>query len=523
MFEPAMRLIYIKNTRNWLRKKLFRKRVLLLSIGVGVPWLWVAWQCFGPLSPITISAETTILTEPLTDDGRYVDYLTWGRERFEPANARLAHEDRWCLLAGLLKHKQSPKEPKDLPVCVEFDQAFKGWLKDHSEFEQDWGRVSGFDVGVNQVHVFRLQENSHPEIAEFLKVNEPWYTAVTDSEPTFAKLECSSSEASPYLAGVLLQRTQEYRDRLARRFAIRAALQFHAGKFEAGLRDAQIMLKAAEHCETFCLIGLLGSWSLRQDAYEEIFNGLLLCHTIDDASYAELLRVPIDFSDQDLNSLLDGPQRFVMLDVIQRFHRAPMADLGVESLLPQSLQSIARRFAGHQLDFEQLMRFQNRFVDEMLDAMRLPSYREQANAIDVALKHPKAKVPRAPFSFSFFTHDFQTYAEQHLIASSFIETLPESVAKQKNIRRLLHLAVRLSLWKRANGSYPEKLSDVLALPNLPPVSEVVLIDAFTDQPFAFERVGERYRIRSAGPDMILDGGSLDDVSWPNESLLRSAE
>ena len=117
----------------------------------------------------------------------------------------------------------------------------------------------------------------------------------------------------------------------------------------------------------------------------------------------------------------------------------------------------------------------------------------------------------------------QAYAEQHLITSSFIETLPESVAKQKNIRRFLHLAVRLALWRCANGSYSEKLSEVLNLPNLPPVPEIVLIDAFTDQPFGFERVGELYRIRSAGPDMILDGGSLDDVSWPNQSLLRSAE
>ncbi len=516
-----MRQISITNTRNWLRKKLFRKRVLLLVIGIGVPWLWVAWQCFGPLSPITISAETTILTEPLTADGRYVDYLIWARERFEPANARRARDDRWCLLGGL--HKWTSEQPKDLPVFVEFDQAFKGWLKDHPAFEHDWGRISGFDVGVNQVHAFRLQESSHPAIAEFLKVDEPWYAAVTDSEPTFAKLESSSGEASPYLAGVVLDRSTTYRI-LARRLAIRAALQFHAGEFEAGLRDVQLMLKAAEHCETFCLIGLFASWSIRQLAYEEAMKGLLLCDTIDNAACLELLRLPLDFSpNEDLHDLLDRPQRFVFLDNIQRLHREPIVDLGVETLLPQSLQSIARQFAGHNLDFEQLMRSQNRVVDHVMDAMRKPSYREQVNAMAIAIKHPKAKVPPAPFSFSFFAHDFQAYAEQHLIASSYLAALHESVAKQKNIRRILHLAVRLALWKSANGSYPEELTDVLTLPNLPPVSEVVLIDAFTDQPFAFERVGELYRIRSAGPDMILDGGSLDDVSWPNESLLRSAE
>ena len=253
-------------------------------------------------------------------------------------------------------------------------------------------------------------------------------------------------------------------------------------------------------------------------------NGLLLCDTIDNAACLELLRLPLDFSpNEDQHDLLDRQQRFILLDYIQRLHREPMADLGVETLLPQSLQSIARQFAGHNLDFEQLMRSQNRLVDQVMDAMRKPSYREQSNAMDIAIKHPKAKVPPAPFSFSFFAHDFQAYAEQNLIESSCMETLPVSVARLQNNRRLLHLAVRLALWKSAHGSYPEKLSDVLTLPNLPPVSEIVLIDAFSNQPFSFERVGELYRIRSAGPNMILDGGSLDDISWPKESLLRSAE
>lgn len=467
-----------------------------------------------------ISAETTILTEPITADGQYVDYFTWARLRFETLDATFGRKDQWCLLGGLLK--RSPELRQDLPFFLEFEHAFKEWVRDHPKFEQDWGGISGLDVGVNQVHMFQLQEDSHPAIAEFLKVNEPWYAAVMSSEPTPARFECSRNETVPYLAGCLLHRSQEYRI-LAGRFAIRAALRFHGGDFEAGLRDAQIIIKAAEHCETYCLIGLRMSWIIRQQAYEEIMQGLLLCRTVNDSAYQALLRLPIDFLDKDVEDLLDGPQRFVLLDLIQKLHREPMAHMGVELSLPQSLWPVARRFAAHEVNFEKLMRLQNHLVDQILVAMRKPDFREQARAMEIAFLQHQTIVESPPFSVSFFGHDFQAYAEQQISKNSDMKTLPESIAEQKNIRRVLHLAVRLSLWKSNAGSYPDTLSDVLTIPNLPPVSERVLIDAFTDQPFAFERVGELYRIRSAGPDMILDREKHDDISWPDEALVQSAE
>ena len=67
-------------SRYALRMKLWkyatrRSVILLFVIGVGVPLLYCVWMCFGWPPAIEISHETTRLTEPLTADGRYVDYL----------------------------------------------------------------------------------------------------------------------------------------------------------------------------------------------------------------------------------------------------------------------------------------------------------------------------------------------------------------------------------------------------------------------------------------------------------------
>ncbi len=101
-----------RQTTNWLRRKLLRKRVGLLAIGIGVPWLWLMWQFFGPLSAFPVSAEATIFTEPLTPQG-YVDYVKIFQDRYQHPDAKPAKEDPWCLLAGILAN--TPDEPKGLP------------------------------------------------------------------------------------------------------------------------------------------------------------------------------------------------------------------------------------------------------------------------------------------------------------------------------------------------------------------------------------------------------------------------
>ena len=69
-----------------------------------------------------------------------------------------------------------------------------------------------------------------------------------------------------------------------------------------------------------------------------------------------------------------------------------------------------------------------------------------------------------------------------------------------------------------NGHYPDSLDVLNSIPGLPPMPEGVLIDAFFNEPLRYERVGDRYRIRSAGDDTEFYD-SFDNDTWPSHFLL----
>ena len=81
-----------------------RKKALgLFLIGNLLPVCYVLWMCFSAPAPIVISPETTLITEPLTPDGQYVDYLAYHKQLIGEQDPK---DDLWKALV-------SPKRPHD--------------------------------------------------------------------------------------------------------------------------------------------------------------------------------------------------------------------------------------------------------------------------------------------------------------------------------------------------------------------------------------------------------------------------
>lgn len=520
-----MRKLSLRPILAWLRRKLLRKRLGLLTIGICVPWLWLMWQFFGPLSAFPVSAETTIFTEPLTPRG-YVDYIKIIQDRYQHPDAKPAKEDPWCLLAGTLEN--TPEEPKGLPKFTGFSSLLESVKVDHPEREADVMRyltMNGLPIAA--VHDLKLAANRSAAATKFLEDNEPWYAAVENSEPTPPLLETfytsrpRDSTAEFGLSDVLLERSQRYGNQISERFRFRAAMHFEAGNFAAGFDDIQIAYKAAKGCETQCMIGYTVALRIRKQANEELINGLVLCPSIDEQVADQLIQMPVTFMpEEDVVRMWDVQQRFVALDSVQSIHRNPAENMSNSVKVPDRFKLMTTHYAAHRLDFAELLRFQNRLIDQACVAMRKPTYREQSASIDALHAQMGSKPNPATADLSFFAHDYQSDAEQFLASFQYLKALPRAIATQINSRRVLHLAARLARWRTINGHYPDSLVELNSIPGLPPLPEGVLIDAFSNEPLRYERVGDRYRIRSAGEDMEFNDSLGNDETWPSKELLR---
>lgn len=517
-----MRKLSLKSVFAWLRRKLLRKRVGLLAIGIGVPWLWLMWQFFGPLSAFPVSPETTIYTEPLTPQG-YVDYVKIFQDRYQHPDAKPAKEDPWCLLAGILAN--TPEEPKGLP---KFPGISSSLLTSANAYdpsrEADLMRYLTMEgLPIEAVHDFKIAANGSAAAKKFLEESEAWYSAVTMSKPTFARIEPLSLWARAYpddyegLHQMREVRSRMYMHQIGKPFLFRAAMHFEAGNFADGLKDLEVVYTAAKNCETYFLAGYRRALYLDQLANKELTNGLVLCPLIDEEFALRWVQAPVNLRpDEDVVKMLDERYRFESIDHVQLIHRN-IGFMGPIGDIPPRFNRIAVRYAAHRLDFSELLMFQDRLIDQICEALKKSTYHEQRLSIKTIPL--KSTYTPATADLSFFSHDFQSIVET-TVSDARLSRLPGEVASTINSRRVLHLAVRLARWRTINGHYPDSLEVLNSIPGLPPMPEGVLIDAFSNEPFRYERVGDRYRIRSAGED--IEFNDKDDETWPVRFLLPDA-
>lgn len=88
----------------FMKKVLFRTLLVLIPLGLFVWWNWFTDV------PLKVSPETTIITSPLTPDGKNVDYLAWLRSRL-PEGLLTERNAGWRIIKEIdLRKLQRPHE-----------------------------------------------------------------------------------------------------------------------------------------------------------------------------------------------------------------------------------------------------------------------------------------------------------------------------------------------------------------------------------------------------------------------------
>ncbi len=245
---------------------------------------------------------------------------------------------------------------------------------------------------IEAVHDFKIAANGSAAAKKFLEESEAWYSAVTMSKPTLARIEPLSAWAKAlpdhYLGLHQMRegRSGWYMQQIGKPFLFRAAMHFEAGSFADGLKDLEVVYTAAKNCETYFLAGYRRALHLDQHANNELINGLVLCPSIDAEFALRWVQAPVNLRpDEDVVKMLDERYRFESIDHLQYIHRCPVGSQGNVADVPPRFQAMARRFSAHRLDFSELLRFENRQIDQFCEAMKKPTYREQRLSIETLL------------------------------------------------------------------------------------------------------------------------------------------
>lgn len=167
-----------------------------------------------------------------------------------------------------------------------------------------------------------------------------------------------------------------------------------------------------------------------------------------------------------------------------------------------------------------MLRIGNRQFDQLVAALRRPTYREREAALCPLDEQFTAMAVRrqqaAELFMSLKDQMALTALTSDVMCSAWIPRIrlvhrSETAVRQR--LRNLEIALALSAWRGDHDSYPESLAD---LAQKYPCA--VPLDLFTDQPLRYERTADGYRFYSFGPNGTDDQGRGEDDKHRGDDL-----
>jgi hypothetical protein len=494
---------------------------------------------------VTISKETTYITEPLRPDG-YPDYLAALNQRYSrgvtPENNAavlfLRAEGPPSLSTKKLFELLGVAPPPDNGTSlIEVDGYAGGLAQEDLSPDFRYPAYAGAKAWEQQQMAMQRpwSRTEFPVLAGWLAANEKPMVLVAEASKRprwYFPIVADSTEPQ---IGVLLRATGgEERFRLAdrargpqicvtRAFVTRAMLRLHEGKTDEAWQDLLACHRLAR---------LLGQGSGL--AFVVVANQIesLACKG-DQAllRHARLAPPQILKMQADLASLppiasmadkIDFEDRCVQLDaVVTVARRAPASIrnlLGPDDSRDKSLDRSV--LIAEKTDWDTVLRMSGSWCDRILAAFQRPTHAQRAKAMaeldDELQKMAKSIRSTMPFGSSpdgntretvsaWMGRRFITILSPAFIPARIVE---ESAATQWDIS---NLAFALAAYRADHGSYPSKLADLV-----PKHVKELPRDMFHNGEFRYKRDGNGYLLYSVGPNGKDDGGKTDTDRKSNE-------
>jgi len=513
--------------------------LLIALVAAGLWWFGVLGGGHGtgrPQGRITISKETTFITEPLREDG-YVDYLAAINqsaadgvsaednaavallEVVGPADVNPKVRDRFYALLGTVPL------PEKGEYFVPFGSRFPPAVEKIGDDTDDGERQRRFYEQPDRGMERPWSKEEFPALAEWLAENDkPLDRAVRATRRPRCYLPLVCVDSSQPLVFAHQPCLYQWSD-LSRALVVRAMFRLQAGRTEEARSDLMACHRMAR------LIGqaptaISALTALNIDARACCGHAVLAHHGRLTAQQAtrwadeiSSLPCPVQWTE-----VWDRTGRFEPLESIAWMSRtnpdqwSGREDPGTRG----ALDALAAALAGKLVDWDEALRIVNAWQDRLVQAASNPEDAERAAALQQVEVELRAMAKTLPRDFPNFAGSFASGSSPRRVLGELLGqglaflTLDLELEQLRRAKRwevspkLACIALTLAAYRADHGDYPVTLDDLR-----PTYMAAVPLDPFSGKPLQFRCDGKDYTLYSVGPDGRDDGGRSGSYPDPN--------
>jgi hypothetical protein len=509
----------------------------ILLTGIVITFLF---QLFGPNPPIVISPATTVITEPLGDDG-LPDYqkhwLELGREGVTHENngavlfwqavwpGELSPEDR-LPMSKILGFEQEPDSTAALqaPFSTVVREQVARWLTE--QYQQGLSDQE-LEVLASPENQKIILEQTAEEVID-RAMSRPWTSAqvpplaawVTRNEkPLSLLIEASQRprwwSPSPSLldgnwaggVALLLPDIQVTRD-VARAFNLRAMWHVGEGRFPEAWSDLKANFRLARVTgEGPTLIGQIVAVAIDGITLHQTI-ALLQQEELDTAFARQVLRdLQAMEKPCDIVRSIDEHERILFADMAILMACDPRQIAGLDY---HGTSSPLATLANFRIDWNHILREGNLWYDRLVEAVRKPTHEERRAALkefDEALPQVTS-TNQSPLRIaaSFLNSNARSALIADVMVSLFLSGQGTAMNAEDRAVTMLDLtrtAAALAVYRAEQGEYPETLDQLV-----PGVLAKVPDDLYSGKPFIYRRMPDGgYLLYSVYENEVDDGGT----------------
>ncbi|MCI0642629.1 MAG: hypothetical protein L0Y72_00255 [Gemmataceae bacterium] len=479
-----------------------------------------------PKPRLTITKETTFVTDPLDKDG-YPDYAA-------ALNARLRQGVTPKNNANVSLFKVFGPKPEGARLPPKFyewlgvaEPPEKGdyyvplfrYLRDDLKIEDEDLR-NVIDEEADRARERPWKANKYGHVAAWLEANEkPLATLVEGMRRShyYLPLVPSSNQG---LITTLLPSVQKCRE-LIRALTARAMLHTGEGRYDAAWQDLLTGHRLARHVAKGGTIieGLVGVAieAINYNSILAFLDGAKLSSKQLQACLRDLRALPPLLAVADK---MDGFERFMLLETIVQLERGDMSLDAVLNIAPPRdfPEEVVKEFL-KDVSWDAALRTANRWYDQVSAAMRskdrgarekkLSELSEELQTNMQSVLDPKNRAKILAEKPDFKGKIFGDTMFWLLLGGVHKVQIAGDRAEQGE--RNLHLAFALAAYQRDQGAYPKKLEALVPkyLPAIP-------LDHFTGNALVYRPAETGYLLYSFGPNGLDEQGRYYDDNPPGD-------